>query len=139
MAPNDRCCRICGKIGHFMKDCPLRKRWVKIKQCELLLHIFGIASYLPFFVSVFFVGLGPGQNIERTPRDERNTCGTKWTQGRIPGTRADTGVITGGREIHWRRAAATCVGRAPTSRRTASCTEALQVQCFPPSHFIYSK
>lgn len=26
VAPNDRCCRICGKIGHFMKDCPLRKR-----------------------------------------------------------------------------------------------------------------
>uniref|UniRef100_A0A668SFQ6 CCHC-type domain-containing protein n=1 Tax=Oreochromis aureus TaxID=47969 RepID=A0A668SFQ6_OREAU len=23
VAPNDRCCRICGKIGHFMKDCPL--------------------------------------------------------------------------------------------------------------------
>uniref|UniRef100_I3KJZ5 Terminal uridylyl transferase 7 n=1 Tax=Oreochromis niloticus TaxID=8128 RepID=I3KJZ5_ORENI len=27
VAPNDRCCRICGKIGHFMKDCPLRKKW----------------------------------------------------------------------------------------------------------------
>ncbi|CAK6433907.1 unnamed protein product [Pipistrellus nathusii] len=26
LAPNDRCCRICGKIGHFMKDCPLRRR-----------------------------------------------------------------------------------------------------------------
>lgn len=25
VAPNDRCCRICGKIGHFMKDCPMRK------------------------------------------------------------------------------------------------------------------
>lgn len=24
-APNDRCCRICGKIGHFMKDCPMRR------------------------------------------------------------------------------------------------------------------
>ncbi|ELK35753.1 Terminal uridylyltransferase 7 [Myotis davidii] len=24
LAPNDRCCRICGKIGHFMKDCLLR-------------------------------------------------------------------------------------------------------------------
>lgn len=20
--PNDRCCRVCGKIGHFVKDCP---------------------------------------------------------------------------------------------------------------------
>uniref|UniRef100_A0A3Q2WZQ2 CCHC-type domain-containing protein n=1 Tax=Haplochromis burtoni TaxID=8153 RepID=A0A3Q2WZQ2_HAPBU len=29
VAPNDRCCRICGKIGHFMKDCPLRKKWVQ--------------------------------------------------------------------------------------------------------------
>ncbi|KAI1900101.1 hypothetical protein AGOR_G00046560 [Albula goreensis] len=29
LAPNDRCCRICGKIGHFMKDCPLRR---KVKQ-----------------------------------------------------------------------------------------------------------
>ncbi|XP_075405895.1 terminal uridylyltransferase 7 isoform X1 [Tenrec ecaudatus] len=26
LAPNDRCCRICGKIGHFMKDCPLRRK-----------------------------------------------------------------------------------------------------------------
>ena len=24
--PNDRCCRICGKIGHFVKDCPLSRR-----------------------------------------------------------------------------------------------------------------
>ncbi|XP_058492227.1 terminal uridylyltransferase 4 isoform X1 [Solea solea] len=27
VAPNDRCCRICGKIGHFMKDCPMRKKF----------------------------------------------------------------------------------------------------------------
>ncbi|KAM6188168.1 LOW QUALITY PROTEIN: terminal uridylyltransferase 7-like [Sarcoramphus papa] len=29
LAPNDRCCRTCGKIGHFMKDCPMRRklRW----------------------------------------------------------------------------------------------------------------
>lgn len=26
VAPNDRCCHICGKIGHFMKDCPMRKK-----------------------------------------------------------------------------------------------------------------
>ncbi|XP_049618623.1 terminal uridylyltransferase 7 isoform X3 [Syngnathus scovelli] len=26
VAPNDRCCRICGKIGHFMKDCPMRRK-----------------------------------------------------------------------------------------------------------------
>nr|XP_034350566.1 terminal uridylyltransferase 7-like [Arvicanthis niloticus] len=24
--PNDRCCRICGKIGHFIKDCPMREK-----------------------------------------------------------------------------------------------------------------
>jgi len=24
--PSDRCCRICGKIGHFIKDCPLSSR-----------------------------------------------------------------------------------------------------------------
>ncbi|KAM4807983.1 terminal uridylyltransferase 7 [Rhinophrynus dorsalis] len=26
LAPNDRCCRICGKIGHFMKECPMRRK-----------------------------------------------------------------------------------------------------------------
>ncbi|XP_045081587.1 terminal uridylyltransferase 7 isoform X1 [Coregonus clupeaformis] len=31
LAPNDRCCRICGKIGHFMKDCPMRR---KSRQCR---------------------------------------------------------------------------------------------------------
>nr|XP_009858669.1 terminal uridylyltransferase 4 isoform X1 [Ciona intestinalis] len=25
-APNDRCCRVCGKIGHFVRDCPRKKR-----------------------------------------------------------------------------------------------------------------
>uniref|UniRef100_A0A8C4WWK0 Terminal uridylyl transferase 4 n=1 Tax=Eptatretus burgeri TaxID=7764 RepID=A0A8C4WWK0_EPTBU len=25
-APNDRCCRLCGKIGHFVKNCPRRRR-----------------------------------------------------------------------------------------------------------------
>jgi terminal uridylyltransferase len=30
--PNDRCCRICGKIGHFVKDCPnSRRNWKKNK------------------------------------------------------------------------------------------------------------
>ena len=24
--PNDRCCRVCGKIGHFVKDCPLSRK-----------------------------------------------------------------------------------------------------------------
>ncbi|XP_058511122.1 terminal uridylyltransferase 4 isoform X3 [Ochotona princeps] len=33
LAPNDRCCRVCGKIGHYMKDCPKRKR-VKKKDSE---------------------------------------------------------------------------------------------------------
>ncbi|XP_077450743.1 terminal uridylyltransferase 4 isoform X5 [Stigmatopora argus] len=31
LAPNDRCCRICGKIGHYMKDCP-KKRRIKKKE-----------------------------------------------------------------------------------------------------------
>uniref|UniRef100_A0AAX7V9H2 CCHC-type domain-containing protein n=1 Tax=Astatotilapia calliptera TaxID=8154 RepID=A0AAX7V9H2_ASTCA len=31
LAPNDRCCRICGKIGHYMKDCPKRRRWSPLK------------------------------------------------------------------------------------------------------------
>uniref|UniRef100_A0A3P9NVC0 CCHC-type domain-containing protein n=1 Tax=Poecilia reticulata TaxID=8081 RepID=A0A3P9NVC0_POERE len=26
VAPNDRCCRVCGKIGHFLKDCPMRNK-----------------------------------------------------------------------------------------------------------------
>ncbi|XP_030061318.1 terminal uridylyltransferase 4 isoform X2 [Microcaecilia unicolor] len=29
LAPNDRCCRVCGKIGHYMKDCPKRRRTKK--------------------------------------------------------------------------------------------------------------
>uniref|UniRef100_A0A1A8DNP5 RNA uridylyltransferase n=1 Tax=Nothobranchius kadleci TaxID=1051664 RepID=A0A1A8DNP5_NOTKA len=29
LAPNDRCCRICGKIGHYMKDCPKKRRMKK--------------------------------------------------------------------------------------------------------------
>ncbi|XP_059500607.1 terminal uridylyltransferase 7-like isoform X2 [Stegostoma tigrinum] len=33
LAPNDRCCRICGKIGHFMKDCPIRRS--KTRQLNL--------------------------------------------------------------------------------------------------------
>lgn len=33
LAPNDRCCRICGKIGHYMKDCPKRRR-IKKKENE---------------------------------------------------------------------------------------------------------
>ncbi|XP_068461077.1 terminal uridylyltransferase 7 isoform X2 [Clinocottus analis] len=36
VAPNDRCCRICGKIGHFMKDCPLRKKRDSEKRPEHL-------------------------------------------------------------------------------------------------------
>ena len=31
LAPNDRCCRICGKIGHYMKDCPKRRRYVSLR------------------------------------------------------------------------------------------------------------
>uniref|UniRef100_H3DEU5 Terminal uridylyl transferase 7 n=1 Tax=Tetraodon nigroviridis TaxID=99883 RepID=H3DEU5_TETNG len=31
VAPNDRCCRICGKIGHFMKDCPMRKNLSRLR------------------------------------------------------------------------------------------------------------
>ena len=30
--PNDRCCRICGKIGHFVKDCPQSRRNAKKNQ-----------------------------------------------------------------------------------------------------------
>ncbi|XP_076812263.1 terminal uridylyltransferase 7-like isoform X3 [Clavelina lepadiformis] len=30
--PNDRCCRICGKIGHFVRDCPKNKRSRKNKE-----------------------------------------------------------------------------------------------------------
>ncbi|KAM9324697.1 terminal uridylyltransferase 4 [Gastrophryne carolinensis] len=33
LAPNDRCCRVCGKIGHYMKDCPKRRR-IKKKDNE---------------------------------------------------------------------------------------------------------
>ncbi|KAB1269301.1 Terminal uridylyltransferase 4 [Camelus dromedarius] len=40
LAPNDRCCRVCGKIGHYMKDCPKRRR------CAINLHIIGISSLL---------------------------------------------------------------------------------------------
>ncbi|XP_063962269.1 terminal uridylyltransferase 7-like isoform X1 [Lytechinus pictus] len=32
--PNDRGCRICGKIGHFVKDCPIKKRGMERKEQE---------------------------------------------------------------------------------------------------------
>uniref|UniRef100_A0A3Q0SHI7 CCHC-type domain-containing protein n=1 Tax=Amphilophus citrinellus TaxID=61819 RepID=A0A3Q0SHI7_AMPCI len=44
VAPNDRCCRICGKIGHFMKDCPMRKKWV---QSQVISHSIYLLKY-PF-------------------------------------------------------------------------------------------
>ncbi|XP_053910080.1 terminal uridylyltransferase 7 isoform X4 [Cuculus canorus] len=34
LAPNDRCCRICGKIGHFMKDCPMRRNTFLLLQTK---------------------------------------------------------------------------------------------------------
>ncbi|XP_034026885.1 terminal uridylyltransferase 7 isoform X2 [Thalassophryne amazonica] len=34
VAPNDRCCRICGKIGHFMKDCPIRRKSTNRREME---------------------------------------------------------------------------------------------------------
>ncbi|XP_005387971.1 PREDICTED: terminal uridylyltransferase 7 isoform X2 [Chinchilla lanigera] len=38
LAPNDRCCRICGKIGHFMKDCPMRRKVRRRRNQEDTLH-----------------------------------------------------------------------------------------------------
>ncbi|XP_063099916.1 terminal uridylyltransferase 7 isoform X2 [Cavia porcellus] len=38
LAPNDRCCRICGKIGHFMKDCPMRRKVRRRQNQEDTLH-----------------------------------------------------------------------------------------------------
>ncbi|XP_028853007.1 terminal uridylyltransferase 7 [Denticeps clupeoides] len=26
VVPNDRCCRVCGRVGHYMKDCPKRRK-----------------------------------------------------------------------------------------------------------------
>ncbi|NWX28325.1 TUT7 uridylyltransferase, partial [Notiomystis cincta] len=34
LAPNDRCCRTCGKIGHFMKDCPMRRKLRRRREYE---------------------------------------------------------------------------------------------------------
>uniref|UniRef100_A0A674BUI2 RNA uridylyltransferase n=1 Tax=Salmo trutta TaxID=8032 RepID=A0A674BUI2_SALTR len=34
LAPNDRCCRVCGKIGHYMKDCPKRRRGMRKNEKE---------------------------------------------------------------------------------------------------------
>uniref|UniRef100_H2ZWR3 RNA uridylyltransferase n=1 Tax=Latimeria chalumnae TaxID=7897 RepID=H2ZWR3_LATCH len=38
LAPNDRCCRICGKIGHFMKDCPLKRKLKRRRDQDDLNH-----------------------------------------------------------------------------------------------------
>lgn len=66
---------------------------------------------------------GPGPSREGTWRRGLST----WIQQRMPRIRSDTRASTGGKEMHWRRAAASCVDQVPTSRRTVSCTEALQV------------
>lgn len=70
---------------------------------------------------------GPGPGIEGTRTKGQSTCETKWIQQRTEEIRSDTRVSTGGKEMHWMCAAATCVDQVPTSRRTVSCTEALQV------------
>jgi len=42
-APNDRCCRICGKIGHFVRDCPRKRRKKQHDDDESLL---GFCNYV---------------------------------------------------------------------------------------------
>ena len=48
VAPNDRCCRICGKIGHFVKDCPIRKKYYP---CGLLyLYVSGFSHIISLLI-----------------------------------------------------------------------------------------
>lgn len=73
------------------------------------------------------VGPGAGPSREGMRRSGPSTCETDRTQEKTAKTRRGRRTSTGGRGTRRRSAAASCVGRAPTSRGTVSWTGTAQV------------
>uniref|UniRef100_A0A667YX84 Terminal uridylyl transferase 4 n=1 Tax=Myripristis murdjan TaxID=586833 RepID=A0A667YX84_9TELE len=85
LAPNDRCCRICGKIGHYMKDCPKRRRYVGSTVYLYFDLPLNVCTHLCMYLSdLFLCVLSPGRmkkkendkeedikEEEREPRERR--------------------------------------------------------------------
>ena len=55
--PNDRCCRTCGKIGHFSKDCPRSRKNMKklMKDPNYIQAWFGTSLAASFLDTVLIV------------------------------------------------------------------------------------
>lgn len=140
VAPNDRCCRICGRIGHFMKDCPMRKKWELLNTClPFLCFLFGAwAQCVKLHVHILiWIILDPGPSTIGIQKEGRRTCETEWTKEMTLDSSTNTRMSTGGREMYRRCEAATCVDQLPTSRRTVICTEALQVRKMFGSYLLF--
>uniref|UniRef100_A0A3B4F470 CCHC-type domain-containing protein n=1 Tax=Pundamilia nyererei TaxID=303518 RepID=A0A3B4F470_9CICH len=71
VAPNDRCCRICGKIGHFMKDCPLRKKWV---QSQVFCHNIYLSLLAPCVPALMSKHRRDSERRPEYPQDKMDTA-----------------------------------------------------------------
>uniref|UniRef100_A0AAQ5YPT6 CCHC-type domain-containing protein n=1 Tax=Amphiprion ocellaris TaxID=80972 RepID=A0AAQ5YPT6_AMPOC len=122
LAPNDRCCRICGKIGHYMKDCPKRRRLMKKKENDKDEDI---------------------KEEEREPKDRRCfQCGDmghvrrdcpeyRHLKQRTPGAPAPHMVrtIVNSQSIPTPQVAADCPGR---TRQPSECSDSRQTPPYSP-------
>ena len=122
-------------LPHLWQDRPLHERLSPAQKVRIITCLIWPCDDKCFFFTIYHAtcfynvldNCIPGPGTEGTLRKGQIT----WeTQLRTARTRADTGVSTGGKGIHRKCAAASCVDQVPTSRRTVSCTEALQVWLF---------
>lgn len=82
VAPNDRCCRICGKIGHFMKDCPMRRKYVDLQPLRvwtiLLMKNVRIAGGLLLTVTHFFAQAQAQERPREMAGEPERLSGEVW-------------------------------------------------------------